>query len=71
MLGECHAQAKKCNFGLLKSMHWPQGLPLSPVCAGFMFTGAALVSGAGDGETGMLEGLIIEKLNGWDIEKRY
>ena len=36
-----------------------------------MFTGAALVSGAGDGELGMLEGLIIEKLNGWDIEKRY
>lgn len=36
-----------------------------------MFTGAALVSGAGDGEVGMLEGLIIEKLNGWDIEKRY
>ena len=41
------------------------------VPAGFMFTGAALVSGAGDGEPGMLEGLIIEKLNGWDIEKRY
>ncbi|KAL3132344.1 hypothetical protein ABBQ32_008921 [Trebouxia sp. C0010 RCD-2024] len=37
---------------------------------GFMFTGAAVVSGAGDGNTGMLEGLIIEKLNGWDIEKR-
>lgn len=36
-----------------------------------MFTGAAVVSGAGDGNTGMLEGLIIEKLNGWDIEKRY
>lgn len=41
------------------------------VSAGFMFTGAAVVSGAGDGNTGMLEGLIIEKLNGWDIEKRY
>jgi len=39
-------------------------------CVGFMFTGAAVVSGAGDGNTGMLEGLIIEKLNGWDIEKR-
>lgn len=37
---------------------------------GFMFTGAALVSGGGGGESGMLEGLIIEKLNGWDIEKR-
>ena len=36
-----------------------------------MFTGAALVSGAGDGKEGMLEGLVIEKLNGWDIEKRY
>jgi hypothetical protein len=35
-----------------------------------MFTGAALVSGAGGGNTGMLEGLVIEKLNGWDIEKR-
>lgn len=30
-----------------------------------------MVSGAGDGDSGMLEGLIIEKLNGWDIEKRY
>ena len=39
--------------------------------AGFMFTGAAVVSGGGNGESGMLEGLIIEKLNGWDIEKRY
>ena len=38
--------------------------------AGFMFTGAALVSGAGGGNIGMLEGLVIEKLNGWDIEKR-
>ncbi len=38
--------------------------------AGFMFTGAALVSGAGGGNVGMLEGLVIEKLNGWDIEKR-
>ena len=38
---------------------------------GFMFTGAAVVSGGGNGESGMLEGLIIEKLNGWDIEKRY
>ncbi len=38
--------------------------------AGFMFTGAALVSGAGGGNAGMLEGLVIEKLNGWDIEKR-
>ena len=38
--------------------------------AGFMFTGAALVSGAGGGNGGMLEGLVIEKLNGWDIEKR-
>ena len=37
---------------------------------GFMFTGAAVVSGAGDGKPGMLEGLVIEKLNGWDIEKR-
>lgn len=37
---------------------------------GFMFTGAALVSGAGGGNGGMLEGLVIEKLNGWDIEKR-
>jgi len=36
-----------------------------------MFTGAALVSGAGGGNTGMLEGLVIEKLNGWDIEKRW
>lgn len=45
-------------------------LILATVSAGFMFTGAALVSGAGDGEVGMLEGLIIEKLNGWDIEKR-
>ena len=41
------------------------------VYAGFMFTGAAVVSGAGGGDTGMLEGLVIEKLNGWDIEKRY
>ncbi len=40
------------------------------VPAGFMFTGAALVSGAGGGNVGMLEGLVIEKLNGWDIEKR-
>ncbi len=40
------------------------------VPAGFMFTGAALVSGAGGGNAGMLEGLVIEKLNGWDIEKR-
>lgn len=44
---------------------------LPVVSAGFMFTGAAVVSGAGDGDIGMLEGLIIEKLNGWDIEKRY
>lgn len=41
-----------------------------PAHAGFMFTGAALVSGAGGGNVGMLEGLVIEKLNGWDIEKR-
>lgn len=40
------------------------------IVPGFMFTGAALVSGAGDGSQGMLEGLVIEKLNGWDIEKR-
>lgn len=43
----------------------------SATTAGFMFTGAAVVSGGGNGESGMLEGLIIEKLNGWDIEKRY
>lgn len=36
-----------------------------------MFTGAAVISGGGGGKSGMLEGLIIEKLNGWDIEKRY
>lgn len=39
--------------------------------AGLMFTGAAVISGGGGGNSGMLEGLIIEKLNGWDIEKRY
>lgn len=36
-----------------------------------MFTGAAVISGGGNGNSGLLEGLIIEKLNGWDIEKRY
>lgn len=62
---------RRATLRFCSQVHWPQGLRRCPVCAGFMFTGAALVSGAGDGETGMLEGLIIEKLNGWDIEKRY
>lgn len=52
-------------------MRWLIGKDSCLRFAGFMFTGAAVVSGAGDGNTGMLEGLIIEKLNGWDIEKRY
>lgn len=63
-------------LGLCQKLWWVKcialkALSLCLACAGFMFTGAALVSGAGDGKVGMLEGLIIEKLNGWDIEKRY
>eukprot|EP00891_Asterochloris_glomerata_P007374 jgi/Astpho2/7374/Aster-01965 len=35
--------------------------------SGFMGTGEALVAGAADG---VLEGLILEKLNGWEVKKR-
>ena len=35
--------------------------------AGFMGTGPALVS---DGENGMLEGLILDKVNGMPLDKR-